>query len=372
MLFGIGGSGKTQLALQYVKKKKQLYKAIIWINALTSEQTKQSFADAFHLISKLWPSKDLPNPYVGESKQKLVLSRLRSTLHRNWLLVIDSADDIDNHNLIQLIPDSTHGSIIFTSTRQHAADILSPQGFSSIEIDKLDDQSSKELLLNKAGISNDFQGSDTTRAIVKELNGLPLALEQAGILLQRKVLNLDNFIEEYHANYKVLMDHLPKPGEVQHDKARSMHAILSMLYSYVKKESPTAAAVIQLLAVIGPSQTPMSILLSICQYDFPALNDDFEFQALRGSSKTLTNFRLPLNLLEDVCLVKMRPTSEKSLESVLLHQTICQWITWSPNEGKDKWIMFAALGLGSSLCQGKGSLDWLAMSTIFPVSGHSS
>ncbi|OTB07887.1 hypothetical protein M426DRAFT_230692 [Hypoxylon sp. CI-4A] len=52
VLFGIGGSGKTQLALQYIKKKRELYKAVIWISALTPEQTTQFYIEAFHLILK--------------------------------------------------------------------------------------------------------------------------------------------------------------------------------------------------------------------------------------------------------------------------------------------------------------------------------
>ncbi|KAI0159869.1 hypothetical protein GGR52DRAFT_165440 [Hypoxylon sp. FL1284] len=367
VLFGIGGSGKTQLALHYIRANKDLYKAIIWINALTPEQTSQSFADAFHWISNSWPAKDLPNPHVGDDKKGFVLSRLRSTLYRNWLLILDSADDVDNQNLLQLIPESDHGSIIVTSTRQSASDVFAPHGFTSIEIDKLDDQSSKELLLGRAGISSSFEGYDSARAIVKELNGLPLALEQAGILLRRKVLSLETFVKEYRTHYKALMGHLPKAGEVQHDKARSMYAILDILYSYIRRESPTAAAIVRLLAIIGPSQIPIGLLLDLSRCKFPHLIDDPEFQALGESSKANAIFRLQFALLEDVCLVKIRPGSDRSLESASLHGAICQWITRGPTEHKTKWVLFTGLALGKALCQGNGNLDW-PMGNISPNS----
>ncbi|OTA67172.1 hypothetical protein K449DRAFT_211084 [Hypoxylon sp. EC38] len=320
VLFGIGGSGKTQLALQYIKKWKQLYQAVIWINSFTSEQIIESFTEAFHLVSKLWPVKDLPNPYVGENKLNFVLARLRSTLYRNWLLVIDSADDLDSYNLVQLLPDTHHGSIIVTSARRDASDILDAHGFSGIEIDKLDDHSGRELLLGRAGISNSSHNSSHAATIVKELNGLPLALEQAGILLRRKVVNLKNFIEEYHTQSNRLMGHLPNAGEVQYDKTRSMYTILSMLYSFVKQQSPTAAAILRLLAVIGPTQVPICLLLRISQLNSRIPSADPEFQSLHDSSKVGAIFRLHLNLLEDLCLVKIRPASGKSLESALLHR----------------------------------------------------
>ncbi|KAI6086905.1 P-loop containing nucleoside triphosphate hydrolase protein [Hypoxylon rubiginosum] len=329
VLFGIGGSGKTQLALQYVEKKKQLYKAVIWINAFTPEQATQSFTDAFHLVSRSWPAKDIPTPYTGNDKREFVLSRLRSTSYRNWLLVVDSVDDMESQNLVQLIPLSNHGSVIVTSTRQHASDILAPYGFQSMEIDKLDDQSGKELLLDKAELSSSFKGYDYARIITKELNGLPLALEQAGILLRKKVVNLETFVEEYRIHYNALVGYLPKAGEVQHDKTRSMHAILNMLHAYVEHESPTASAIIRLLAIVGPSQVPISVLLDVAKFSFPELLDDSEFRSLQESSRAHTIFRLHLTLLEDVCLVKIRPASDKSPESVLLHRAI--FSTWTRN-----------------------------------------
>ncbi|KAI2466720.1 hypothetical protein F4781DRAFT_404907 [Annulohypoxylon bovei var. microspora] len=358
VLFGIGGSGKTQLALHYAKMNKQQYKAIIWINAFTSEQITQSFTEAFHLISKSWPAKDVPNPYQGKNERDFVLARLRSTLHRNWLLVIDSADDLENKNLVRLVPESTHGSIIVTSTRRGASDILEHHDFLGIEIDKLDDSSGKRLLLDRTGISDTSQGFDNVMPIVKELNGLPLALEQAGILLRRRVVNLDNFIEVYRRHYNELMEHPAKVGEVQHDKTRSIHTIFGMLYECVKIESRPAAAILRLLAVIGPAQIPLSILQDISQFNSPFLNIDPEFKSLRDSSKAECRFRRHLNLLEDVCLVKSTVASAKSPESIILHRAICQWLTEIPDENKDQWIIFTALGLGNVLCRGEGNLDW--------------
>ncbi|KAI2778596.1 P-loop containing nucleoside triphosphate hydrolase protein [Daldinia loculata] len=261
-IFGIGGSGKTQLALKYIKEKKRLYSAVIWINAFTSEQLTQSFADAFHMISKSWTHKDVSNTYAGENMEYFVLGRLRTTLKRNWLLVIDSADDPNNHNLTQLIPDCSFGSIIVISTRKDASDILEPYGFEGIELDKLDDADATELLLDRVQVSVSFHGSSNAIAIVRELGGLPLALEQAGILLRRRIVTPDNFIKEYHAQYNELMSYLPRAGEVQHDKARTIYATLSILYSNIRKQSPISAAILRLLAVIGPTQT-LSIYLNL-------------------------------------------------------------------------------------------------------------
>ncbi|KAI8966177.1 hypothetical protein F5Y11DRAFT_343866 [Daldinia sp. FL1419] len=70
-------------------------------------------------------------------------------------------------------------------------------------------------------------GSNSATEIVNDLlGGLPLALEQAAILLRKGVVKLDNFVREYRVRYTELMGHSPKPGEVQHDKSRSICAAL--------------------------------------------------------------------------------------------------------------------------------------------------
>src|SRR5271163_4701870 len=51
VLCGIGGSGKTQLALRYIKQYQQLYTAVIWVDASTVEHTIQSFAETADMIS---------------------------------------------------------------------------------------------------------------------------------------------------------------------------------------------------------------------------------------------------------------------------------------------------------------------------------
>jgi hypothetical protein len=115
VLYGIGGPGKTQLALQYVEQNKQQFKAIFWINANTTGQIAQSFSYAALKITRSWPAKDLPNTYVGEEPSLLVRARLRSTIKQQWLFVFDSADDLDQVKPLELIPDCRHGSVIITS-----------------------------------------------------------------------------------------------------------------------------------------------------------------------------------------------------------------------------------------------------------------
>ena len=146
VLSGIGGSGKTQIVLRYIYQYQHHYSAIIWNNASTKEHARQSFADAADIISSNWP-RDLPLAYLGPDDLQRVTSRLRSTFHPNWLLVIDSVDDLEQDEFDKYIPFCHHGSILITSTQ-----FRTPKGVKvqRLEVDGLDNESSRRLLLAKA------------------------------------------------------------------------------------------------------------------------------------------------------------------------------------------------------------------------------
>lgn len=144
VLYGMPGSGKTQLALQYVERHHKLFTSIFWITASSPETASSSFSEAAALISSAWPIKDLPSPYQEHDDRQRVVSRLRSTLYQNWLLVIDSADDIHGRNFTNYVPICQHGSIIVTSTRKEAADIFRME---NQEIGSLDPYNGQQLLL---------------------------------------------------------------------------------------------------------------------------------------------------------------------------------------------------------------------------------
>lgn len=147
MLYGIGGSGKSQLALRYVKLYQQQYTAIIWVNASTAEHTIQSFDEVAEKISSNWPPRDVPLVYKGSSNWRKVVSRLHCTRYTRWLLIIDSVDDITQEKFRQYVPSCKYGSILVTSTQYQAPDIFR---MPRLEIDSLPVHDGRELLLMRS------------------------------------------------------------------------------------------------------------------------------------------------------------------------------------------------------------------------------
>ncbi|KAK0706183.1 P-loop containing nucleoside triphosphate hydrolase protein [Lasiosphaeria miniovina] len=267
VLFGLAGSGKTQLALKFVQVFGNRYSAIIWINASSSPQLSQSLTEAADFIkASLWPSKDHPNTYYGKETAKIVTPRLRSTVHNRWLLVIDSVDDIESTDFRNLIPECKHGSTIITSTRRTAAELFEAVGFSSRDIDSLDDLSATQLLLASSsplvGASNQNFAAyhEEPGKIARELYGIPLALEQAGALIRKRIVSLESFVERYRTHYKALMAKRPARGATSYEKGHSVLSVMSLLFLSIQNESPESAHLLVVLTVLSLRKIPLSLL----------------------------------------------------------------------------------------------------------------
>ena len=147
VLYGIGGSGKTQLTLRFIMENHHKYSAVLWINVSTIEQTKQSFSEMADTIAVRWPTRDVPSVYIGPVDSHKVVSRLRSTRYSRWLLVVDGVDDLSLENYTTYIPSCKHGSVIITSTQAQAVDVFQ---MDPIHVDSLDVSSASKLLLSKS------------------------------------------------------------------------------------------------------------------------------------------------------------------------------------------------------------------------------
>src|SRR3954470_6764109 len=86
-LCGLGGTGKSQVALEYCYRNKDNYRYIFWIDADTEETLQNSFLDVARLLPGLASTKPTkPND--------LVLYAIKWLQNNDdWLLVYDNLDD---------------------------------------------------------------------------------------------------------------------------------------------------------------------------------------------------------------------------------------------------------------------------------------
>lgn len=179
-IHGMGGVGKSQLAVEYAYTYENLYKIIWWIRA---DDTITIMADIEDLCIRLGLSIRNQN---GES---IALEELFGWMEQNedWLLIFDNAGS--QTELADFIPIRHRGKILITSRN--------PNWIVSIPLKLLETEQSIEFIINSTG-QNDLE---TARLLSRELGDLPLALEQASAYIRESGLSMMEYLERFR-NYR--------------------------------------------------------------------------------------------------------------------------------------------------------------------------
>lgn len=113
VLGGMGGIGKTQLAISYAHRNFQEYSSVFWLNATTEATLKDSLRKMAELIF------DVPASELQEGE--VVLTRthqwLSDSKNVEWLLIFDNYDNPNEFKIDTYFPSVSHGSIIITTRR---------------------------------------------------------------------------------------------------------------------------------------------------------------------------------------------------------------------------------------------------------------
>lgn len=248
---GLGGIGKTQIAIEYAYRYANDYQAVFWINA-TAFNTLS--ADFVMLANRL----DLPERQ--EQDQDTVVRAVKRWLmtHDGWLLILDNADDLETINTF--LPPQYTGHVLFTTRLQALGTIAH-----CIEVEKMGLEEGMVFLLRRGKVIAPDASLDEivkeSRAQVAEivsiLDGLPLALDQAGAYIEETRCGLSQYLNLYAIRRKEL---LLRRGRHSYDHPNSVAATWSLSFQQVEQESPAAADLLRLLAFLDPEVIPEEII----------------------------------------------------------------------------------------------------------------
>src|SRR5579859_3177527 len=183
-LFGLGGIGKTQIALEYVYRYQLPYQRIYWISA----DIQASLLDGYQKIAE---QAKLQVSHLSTAVE--VAERVISWLEQeeSWLLVVDNVDDFkvlsmaeNRHSKFLLLPSTGHsGRHTLITTRNRFADGIPAQG---MEVSKFKPEESLELLYKSSKTTPSLDSTEDQAAvkIVEDLDHLPLAIDQAAAYIR--------------------------------------------------------------------------------------------------------------------------------------------------------------------------------------------
>jgi tetratricopeptide (TPR) repeat protein len=245
---GLGGLGKTQLAVEYAHTFRDDYpNGVYWLNA--DQDIPAQLVELCDQAKWLAPE--------SEAKSKLEVARQRLRSHSNCLLVFDNVENQETiEDYLPIVTATPH--ILITSRREQS-------GFTPVPLDPLTQVDSLELLYQEAGRRAQTESEIiAAQAIVETLDGLPLALELAGAYLKyRSSLEWNHYNEMLQNNLK--------------NSFRATHASFTKhetdLYSTLKiqedifDEEPRLKGIIDLLTWSGSAPMGVSLLCALIGAD---------------------------------------------------------------------------------------------------------
>jgi hypothetical protein len=123
VLAGIGGLGKTQIALQFWSTHASLYQSRVWIDATSLATVLSSFREVALAVGGNVAL--ACNDIASGQPMMAVKSWLALADNSKWLLVIDNVEDLNcDYRLQDIIPKCDHGAILVTTTQSKTASVL--------------------------------------------------------------------------------------------------------------------------------------------------------------------------------------------------------------------------------------------------------
>jgi tetratricopeptide (TPR) repeat protein len=199
-LLGLGGIGKTRLAVEYAWQYQSEYSALLFVQADTPASLEANLA-ALCEAQVL----NLPEQRAQEHKVRLqaVLDWLAQ--HLSWLLILDNVDTLEAAKAVErYLPLLTSGHVLLTTrigdwSRQ----------VQRLELDVLPRIDAAEFLLEATkGARSDapltLTDAAEALALADELGQLPLALSQAGAYIETKHITLTAYRERWASNHQAV------------------------------------------------------------------------------------------------------------------------------------------------------------------------
>ncbi|KAJ4860754.1 tetratricopeptide repeat domain-containing protein [Trichoderma breve] len=280
-LWGLGGSGKTQIALNYAYQRcNKRDCSVFWVHAdseATFSQDYKTIAQAFGIDQQL----------KGEELYAAVCDQIAA--QPDWVLILDNTDDLrqfgveqapqQTNSLYRYIPKASTGTVLWTSRDAHIVGTLvgSTRG---IEVARMN-YDEAEILLKLAGSLEVGREKMEIITLLEELQWLPLAIMQAGSYMRRTSTSAKEYSSLLAQNKKRWQ--LLK--EEEFDRHRKPYVpnnvleTLSISIDRLKQDSEIAYNILHAIAYVSNQNIPHEIITTILKHCDNSLVDPEKLEA---------------------------------------------------------------------------------------------
>jgi hypothetical protein len=263
-LCGLGGMGKTQIALEYAFSRKSSFDAIFWVQADERTSISQSFgtiATSLGIasdseVSDLAVSFSIVMQWLVDPVKQIVRPATSEpiTAEASWLIIFDNADKMGL--VSEFWPATGSGAVLITTRDPAGKDfclgcgiILRPLAFPEA-VDLF------MTLLNRDSETR-YERDASTDSLLERFNGLPLALVQVASLIRRRSMTVSEFFQVYEHGVQ-------ETGLAEHQASQydgHYHHSLFTVWAFESLDA-SSQSLLNVMSLLDPFNIQEAILLA--------------------------------------------------------------------------------------------------------------
>ncbi|KAJ5719806.1 hypothetical protein N7493_007384 [Penicillium malachiteum] len=329
-LIGLGGVGKSQLAIEYAHQVRENSPAtwIFWVHASNETRFEQSFRD-FADQAKI-PGRQIPKSNIFN----VVENWLRDQRTGKWRARAQRTPP--TKPLLSYIPRSPNGSIIITSrTREVASKMVRYQDL--IEVQPMEKSEALELLQRKLGESEEIEElqNHQNKQLVDALEFMPLAIVQAASFIRNRAprYSVLQYLEDFEKNDHQAIKLLKKEAGYLHRDWEAKNSILitwQISFDYIRQTKPSAAELLSLMSFFDRQGIPDSLLCNHYHSQETSKADQESIADLSddeiSDSDQSPDFEEDVTTLRDYSFISMSESNKSFMMHRLIQLTTRAWL----------------------------------------------
>ncbi|KAH6838332.1 hypothetical protein B0I37DRAFT_348419 [Chaetomium sp. MPI-CAGE-AT-0009] len=254
-LLGLGGMGKSQLAIQFaytVRGKSHVF----WVNATTRSTLEASYRSIAHKLG-LEPPDD-----SWDNINRCVSDWLSDEQNGRWTVVLDNFDDgsiltDDDPRLTKLLPQTNNGFTLITSRTQTAVEKLLGNSKNIYNVTAMSEEVATVLFQSKL---KEPCGKEEAQEVVRLLDHMPLAISHAAAYINRlsSRVSVGQYAEKLRSQdtQSKLLDWEHDDDRRYHGASASILGTWTVTFNQIQQECPSAAHLLSLMSFFSPQSIP--------------------------------------------------------------------------------------------------------------------
>ncbi|OQV06360.1 Tetratricopeptide repeat-containing protein isoform 3 [Cladophialophora immunda] len=284
-LYGLGGVGKTQIALKYAYRIRNDYEkvSIFWVHANSREKFHQSYL----LLAK---ELDIPGADSHQVDKLAVVSEWlsRERVCGQWLMILQNADDVSMFQdrpadqnqetfaakVTDYIPSCQHGALLITARDKNVGEALDAINHQILAMDLSESVDMLAQILH-----GDQYTRDDFEKLAHCLERVPLAMSQAAAYISKNSMRISDFLQMFEKRANAL-DILARDVK---GVDRSVTATWQMSFTQIREQNCLAADILSLMAFLDRNDVLDTLITS--QYENTS---DTQFEDALGLLKAFS------------------------------------------------------------------------------------